>query len=64
MAWTNVPKPIESSIVSGNPDAEPWGLLLAITSVHANASTSVITGWSDVAKPTSSIWTLVSKPIS
>jgi len=62
MTWTKVPKPAETSVVSGNPDAEPWGLLMAITSVHSNAVSSITTGWTDVSKPTSSTWSLVAKP--
>lgn len=61
-AWTPVPKPTETTIVGQNADAEPWGLLLAITSVHGEPSSSVVTGWSNISKPTSSIWTMITKP--
>lgn len=64
MSWTFVPKPVESSVISSNGEAEPWGLLLAITSVTGGQTTSVVSGWTDVSKPTSSVWTLVSKPTS
>lgn len=64
MAWTNVTKPTESSVVTSIGDAQPFGLLIAITSVTGGIVTSVTTGWTDIEKPTSSIWTLVSKPTS
>ena len=60
--WTRIAKPTESSIVSGGGDAEPWGMLIAITSVTGGTTTSIVTGWTDVAKPTSSVWTAVAKP--
>ena len=71
--WTRVPKPTESSVVTSvvvqGTDAQPFGLLVAITSVMASGvpttsvtGTSVVTGWAEVAKPTSSVWTLVGKP--
>ena len=63
-AWTNVPKPTESSVVVIATDAQPWGFLLAITSVVSADSSSVTTGWTDITKPTSSTWTLVTKPTS
>lgn len=74
MAWTSVPKPAETLIISPGGDVEPFGLLIAITSVMSTV-TSVSTGWGNVvkpataswaavSKPTSSIWTIVSKPSS
>lgn len=63
--WTRVQKPSESSVLTQITDAEPWGFLLAITSIHSDTSSvSVLSGWGNVDKPTSSIWTLVSKPTS
>lgn len=61
-AWTNVPKPTESSVLTGTVDAQPFGLLIAITSVVGLQQTSITTGWTDVSKPTSSTWTLIAKP--
>jgi hypothetical protein len=61
-AWTPVPKPTESSVISTQGSAEPFGLLIAITSVTGAATASVITGWTDIAKPTSSVWVAVAKP--
>ena len=60
--WTRIAKPIESSVVSSGGDAIPWGLLLAITSVTGGQAASVVSGWTDISKPTSSIWTSISKP--
>lgn len=64
MTWTKVAKPTESSIISLQGSAEPIGLLIAITSITGAATSSVTTGWTDVSKPTSSVWTLVGKPSS
>lgn len=61
--WTDVAKPSESSVlILGGPTGQPIGLLLALT--YAGEVSSVTTGWMDIAKPTSSVWTLVSKPTS
>lgn len=62
MTWTLVPKPVESSVVVISTDAQPFGLLIAITSVFSSNTTSVTSGWTDVAKPTSSTWTIIAKP--
>ena len=62
--WTLVPKPTETVVVGTNADAEPWGMLLAITSVRGHPASSVITGWGEVPKPTSSVWSIVAKPTS
>ena len=64
MAWTPVPKPTETSIISAMGSAEPFGLLIAITSVTGASTTSIISGWTDVDKPTSSTWTAIAKPIT
>jgi len=65
MPWTQVPKPTEQTTSTGSADAAPFGLLLAITSViSVGSASSVITGWSRVSKPTSSVWTVVPKPTS
>ena len=63
MGWTNVPKPAESSIVVLGTLAEPFGLLVALTSIFSS-STSVTTGWTGITKPVSSVgaWTNTSKP--
>lgn len=61
-AWTNVPKPTESSVTSSQTDAEPIGMLIAITSLVGSSSTLTTPGWTDVDKPTSSVWTMVVKP--
>ena len=61
-SWTNVPKPVESSIISFGGDAVPWGLLLTITSVTGGQTTSVVSGWTDIAKSQDSVWTIVPKP--
>lgn len=61
-AWTPVPKPTETSVMSFTNDAQPWGLLLAITSVVTGGSASVTSGWTDIQKPTSSVWVQVAKP--
>ncbi len=65
-AWTNVPKPTESSVSSQVfSGGTPIGLLLALTQSSIISSTSSVTsGWSDIPKPTSSVWTLVGKPTS
>lgn len=62
--WTRVSKPTESSIIATQMSAQPFGLLMAITSVLSTTSTSVISGWTDISKPTVSSWTSVAKPIS
>lgn len=65
MPWNNVPKPTESSITSTVfGDGTPIGLLIALTQAQTTIVSSIITGWGDVPKATSSIWTLVSKPTS
>lgn len=59
--WTGIAKPSESSLVQfGGPAGQPIGLLLALT--YAGQATSVLTGWTDIAKPTLSTWTSVPKP--
>ncbi len=71
--WTKIPKPSEASVVSSivisGTSAQPFGLLAAITSVVAEGvpttsiiGVSIVSGWGAVAKPTSSVWTLVGKP--
>lgn len=60
MPWTNVTKPTESSITTSG--GTPFGLLMALTS--ADSVSSVITGWTNITKTTSSTWTLVAKPTS
>lgn len=71
--WTRIPKATESSVTSSvlvQPTAaEPFGLLMAITSVVASGApttsvtgTSIIGGWGTVAKTTNSSWTLIGKP--
>ena len=71
MAWTNVLKPSETSVLGGT-GGVPIGLLMALT--YAGDFSSVVTGWTDiakpvgtaswvsVAKPTSSVWTMIAKP--
>ena len=63
MAWTNVPKPVESSVIVLGTFGEPFGLLIAITSVMTS-STSITSGWTNIGKPISSVgaWTNLSKP--
>ena len=68
MAWTNVPKPVESSVlvVTLGTEGEPFGLLVAITSIMTStSSTSITSGWTNIAKPVSSVgaWTNIAKPI-
>ena len=58
--WTGVSKPSESSVLTTGGGGEPIGLLMALT--YTETVTSVITGWTDVTKPTSSVWSLVAKP--
>lgn len=60
--WTDVAKPSESSVLTFTGDAEPLGVLIAIT--VPVLSSSVVTGWTDVPKSTSSLWQLVNKPTS
>lgn len=71
--WTGVAKPAESSVVTSvfvQPNAaQPFGLLMALTSIISTGAptssvtgTSVTSGWTDIAKPTSSVWTLIAKP--
>lgn len=63
-AWTNVPKPQESSVVSVTyTGGDPIGLLLALTySTATSGAPSLITGWGDIQKPTVSSWVSVAKP--
>ena len=63
MGWTIVSKPVESSVVVLGTLAEPFGLLIALTSIFSS-STSVTTGWTGIVKPVSSVgaWTNLSKP--
>ena len=63
MAWTNVPKPVESSVAILGTFGEPFGLLMAITSVMTT-TTSITSGWTNIAKPISSVgaWTNLAKP--
>lgn len=61
-AWTSVPKPTETSILTVSGGGEPIGLLMALT--YSTSGSSVITGWTDIAKPVSSLWSLVAKPTS
>lgn len=61
MAWTSVGKPSESSIVTVS-GGEPIGMLMALT--YTVMTSSVLTGWTDISKPTSSTWSAVSKPTS
>lgn len=58
-AWTNIPKPQESS-VSSLSGGEPIGLLLALT--YTVVGSSVISGWTDIQKPTTASWVTVAKP--
>lgn len=60
--WTRIQKPTESSVTTTTFDAQPWGMLIAITSIVGIDSSSVTSGWNNVSKPTSSVWTLVAKP--
>lgn len=63
MTWTLVAKPTESSVTSNTlSGGEPIGLLMALTQTIVTGGTSVITGWTGVQKPTSSVWTVVPKP--
>lgn len=65
MAWTNVPKPTESSVTSQTfLGGEVLGLLAAITTTSVLTSSSITSGWTDISKPTSSVWTAVAKPTS
>lgn len=59
MAWTNILKPAESSVSTGN-TGEPIGLLMAIT--QSATSSSITSGWANINKPTSSTWTTIVKP--
>lgn len=59
MAWINVGKPSESSVISFS-GGEPIGLLLALTKTIVGSS--VLTGWTDITKPTLQDWTTVVKP--
>jgi len=58
--WSDVSKPVETSVAAFSDNAEPWGMLIAIT--KPTFTTSVVTGWTDIQKPVSSTWTLVAKP--
>lgn len=64
-AWTLVPKPAESSVTSfAFGDGTPIGLLLALTQATQVTTTSITSGWTDIAKPTSSLWSAVPKATS
>lgn len=58
--WSGVQKPSESSVITFLNNGEPFGLLIAIT--RDTQTTSIVTGWTDINKPTSSVWSFVSKP--
>lgn len=58
MAWTNVNKPSETTTDSGTAGM-PIGMLAAIT--YSDTTSSVITGWGNVAKSTASVYTNVAK---
>jgi hypothetical protein len=70
--WTNVSKPSESSVATSVTTlaiaVQPFGLLIAITSIMGNTTSvtgaSVLTGWTSISKPTASVgaWTSVTKP--
>ena len=73
--WTLVAKPTETSVTTSvivqATAAQPFGLLMAVTSVTASGipttsvtGSSVITGWGPVPKPTTYGWTSISKPTS
>ena len=64
MAWTNILKPTESSVLVISTDAQPFGLLMAITSLLTADSSSITTGWTGIAKPAASVgaWTNTNKP--
>lgn len=57
--WTGVAKPAEDIEVL-RPVGTPIGLLLALT--YADPITSVLTGWSGIAKPSTYNWSNVAKP--
>ena len=63
MGWTNVAKPVESSVMVLGTLAEPFGLLMAITSIMTS-TTSITSGWTNITKPISSVgaWTNIAKP--
>lgn len=63
-AWTNVPKPAESSVTSVTyTGGSPIGLLLALTYTTVTAGgSSVLTGWGKVAAPSVSSWVSVARP--
>lgn len=60
-AWTPIPKPNESSTL-GFSGGEPIGMLLALT--KSVIVSSVITGWTDISKPSPASWISVAKPIT
>lgn len=62
MPWTKIQKPSEASI-TGLSGGEPIGMLMAITESVSTGS-SVVSGWGNITKPTSSVWTQVQKPSS
>lgn len=61
MAWVNIAKPAETSVLSFS-GGVPIGLLIALTTT--TISSSIISGWSSISKPTTSSWTAVTKPSS
>ena len=73
MPWTNVLKPSESSVATsvavGALAVQPFGLLIALTSIVGTATSvtgaSILTGWTTISKPTASVgaWTNVLKPV-
>lgn len=64
MVWINIPKPTESSIATvGGGGGEPIGLLLALTYAGVSSS-SIITGWTEIPKPTVSSWVSIAKPLT
>lgn len=62
MAWIPVPKPTETSIIALSGDAQPFGLLIAITSVTSGPVASIVSGWTGIAKPATASWVAVAKP--
>ena len=62
--YTNIAKPIESSVAVITTDAVPIGLLITITSVLSTVTSSISGGYANISKPVASVgaWTNISKP--
>ena len=60
--WSAVPNPSESSVTTNTGGGDPIGLLLALT--YTLQRSSIVTGWTEISKPSTFNWTTIPKPAS